>query len=156
MVDVGIVTAKLVELAGRVGRVRAHAKATVDELASDRDAQDLVAFNLMLAVQTCADLATHLVADEGWPAARSLREAFERLHENGVVSADTARAMSRAVGLRNVVAHGYAGVDVAMLHAASHAGLADLERLSGEVAAWVKARASSGATDPPVPEPPDT
>jgi uncharacterized protein YutE (UPF0331/DUF86 family) len=36
-----------------------------DELASDRDALDLVAFNLMLAVQAACDPASHLIADEG-------------------------------------------------------------------------------------------
>jgi uncharacterized protein YutE (UPF0331/DUF86 family) len=44
------------------------------------------------------------------------------------------------VGLRNVVAHGYAGVRPEMIHAAATAGLADLEAFSREVAAWVQGR----------------
>ncbi|MGH7296294.1 MAG: type VII toxin-antitoxin system HepT family RNase toxin, partial [Polyangiaceae bacterium] len=62
-----LLASKLADLSDRVGRVRSHGRPTVAELAADRDALDLVAFNLMLAVQTCADIASHLIADERWP-----------------------------------------------------------------------------------------
>ena len=54
-------------------------------LRASRNALDLVSFNLMLALQACADLASHLIADEGWPAATSLEEGFARLEQFGVV-----------------------------------------------------------------------
>jgi len=112
----------------------ARRTATADELGRDRDALDLVAFNLMRVVQSCADIASHLIADEGWPAAASLGAAFERLREEHVISAPVCEALTRAVGLHNVVAHGYAGVRPEMIHAAATAGLADLEGFSKEVA----------------------
>ena len=45
-----------------------------------------------------------------------------------------------AVGLRNVVAHGYAGIDPASVHAAATAGVADLNAFATEVAAWMTGR----------------
>lgn len=140
MVDRNLVASKLSELADHLARVRARRKATAEELARDRDALDLVAFNLMLAVQTCADIASHLIADEGWAAAASLGAAFERLRDQHVISAAVSEALARAVGLRNVVAHGYAGVRPEMIHAAATSGLADLEAFSREVAAWTTQR----------------
>ncbi len=140
MVDRTRVASKLAELADRIARVRLHAKATAADLAVDRDAIDLVAFNLMLAVQAAADIASHLIADEGWPVASSLAESFQRLADKGVVSATSARALARAVGLRNVVAHGYGGADPAMVHAAATTGLGDLEAFAHEVASWVATR----------------
>jgi uncharacterized protein YutE (UPF0331/DUF86 family) len=139
MVDRDLVASKLSELADHLARVRARRKAIADELRRDRDALDLVAFNLMLAVQSCADIASHLIADEGWPAAASLGAAFERLREH-VISAPGCEAVARAVGLRNVVAHGYAGVRPEIIHAAATAGLADLEAFSKEVATWTENR----------------
>lgn len=140
MVDPNLVASKLSELAEHVGRVRTRRKATAGELARDRDALDLVAFNLMLAVQTCADVASHLIADEGWPTAASLGGAFERLREQGVISAPVGEALARAVGLRNVIAHGYAGVRPEAIHIAATAGLDDLETFAREVAAWTRER----------------
>jgi uncharacterized protein YutE (UPF0331/DUF86 family) len=140
MVRTDIAHRKLAELADRVARVRAHRGASPDELASDRDALDLVAFNLMLAVQAACDLASHLIADEGWTAPPTLAECFPQLAEHQVISPATSAALRRAVGFRNVVAHGYAGLDVAATFAASTAGLDDLDRFAREVAAWLAAR----------------
>ena len=140
MVDRDLVASKLSELADRVARVRSRRKPSADDLRRDRDALELVAFNLMLAVQACADLASHLIADEGWPIATSLGAAFERLRDHGVVSEPVCEALTRAVGLRNVIAHGYAGVRPEMVHAAATSGLADLEAFAREVATWTQAR----------------
>jgi len=107
-------------------------------LGASRDALDIVSFNFMLAVQVCADVASHLIADAGWPAARSLAEGFSRLEEHGVLTVATAEALRRAVGLRNVVAHGYARLDVPRAFEAASTGRADLERFAHEVGAWVR------------------
>lgn len=141
MVDRGLVTGKLAELAEHAERVRARRRATAAELARDRDALDLVAFNLMLAVQACADIASHLISDEGWPPAATVGAAFERLRERGVIAGPVAEALARAVGLRNVIAHGYAGVRPEMVHAAATNGLDDLAAFARDVAAWLQAQA---------------
>lgn len=137
MVNRDVIAAKLSDLAHRVQRAKTHTPATSAELAADLDALDLVAFNLMLAVQICADIASHLIADGGWPNARTLAESFDRLREHGVLTRETAQALGRAAGLRNVVAHGYASVDVSLVHAAASAGLADLDAFAREVAEWL-------------------
>jgi uncharacterized protein YutE (UPF0331/DUF86 family) len=136
-----IVRLKLAELEDRVSRIRTHQARDAEALAADRDALDIVAFNLMLAVQSCSDVAAHVIADEGWTAPASLADGFRRLAEHGVISAPTASAMRGAVRFRNVVAHGYAGLDVGAAHAASTAGLADLDAFAREVAAWLERRA---------------
>ena len=137
MVDGALVTSKLSELADSVGQVRKHAKAHPAALAADRDALELVSFNLMLAVQSCADIASHIIADEAWSPAGSLADGFARLASQGVISPPTQLALSRAVGLRNVVA----GLDPAAVHSASTAGVADLDRFAREIAAWLATRA---------------
>jgi uncharacterized protein YutE (UPF0331/DUF86 family) len=140
MVDINVVSLKLAELADRIARVRSHCPAQPEELAADRDALDLVAFNLLLAVQSCLDLASHLIADEGWAPVSTARGALERLEEHGVLSGATTLALRDAVGLRNVVAHGYSSAVPAQIHAAAKFGLADLERFATELSAWVERR----------------
>ncbi len=134
MVNANLLSAKLVELTDRADRARRHCPASPAELAADRDALDLVAFNLMLAVQTCADIAAHIIADEGWSTAKTLADGFDRLAEHGVTSAAIAEQLKRAVGLRNVVAHGYARINVDMVYAAATAGVDDLRQFAGDVA----------------------
>lgn len=98
MVRQEIVQRKLAELDERAARVRAHRRASAPELAADRDALELVAFNLMLAVQAACDLAAHVIADEGWTAPATVAECFTRLAEHAVITDSTAVALRRAVG----------------------------------------------------------
>lgn len=140
MVDANVFAEKLKQLSLRIEKARAHCPADPADFAADDDALDLVSFNLLLAVQTCLDLATHLIADESWAPAATAREAFERLEEKGVISKETTRALRQAVGLRNVVAHGYDGVDPVQVHAAASTGLTHLERFAAELSAWVERR----------------
>jgi len=138
MVDADVIAAKLAELADRVDRIRTHRPATAEVFADDRDVLDLVSFNLMLAVQACTDIASHLIADEGWPPAKDLADAFHRLHQHGVIADETSQALARATGLRNIVAHVYARADPELVFRAATAGLENLERFSREVAGWVQ------------------
>jgi uncharacterized protein YutE (UPF0331/DUF86 family) len=48
------------------------------------------------------------------------------------------------VGLRNVVAHGYAGVNPAMVHTAARVGAADLDAFAREVTQWLAGRERGG------------
>jgi uncharacterized protein YutE (UPF0331/DUF86 family) len=143
MVRADLVAAKLRELDDRLARVHARVPSQASALAADRDTLDLVAFNLMLAVQSCLDIASHLIADERWPPAVILGEAFQRLGERGVLDGTTVEALRRAAGLRNVVAHGCSAVAPDLLHLAATAGLADLESFSQQVSAWVRSRQAS-------------
>lgn len=138
MVDRNIVSEKLKQLSLRIAKVRDLCPPDLQELAGD--ALDLVSFNLFLAVQTCVDLATHLIGDESWEPTATAREAFERLEERGVISRETLRALRQAIGLRNLVAHGYGGIDPALIRAAARTGLPDLERFAEELSSWVEGR----------------
>ena len=144
MVDEHVVTQKLKEIVRRIARARALCPASPEDFAEDENALELVSFNLLLAVQACVDLATHLIADESWEPAATAREAFERLQERGVISQETLQALRKATGLRNIVAHGYSGIDPMQVHAAATAGLGDLERFAAEISAWIEGRGDAG------------
>lgn len=140
MVNRSLLAAKWTELAERLAQVRKHRKPSVAELETDRDATELVAFNLMLAIQACADVANHLIADEGWAVPRTTGEAFTRLAENDVITHELAAALRLAVGFRNVIVHGYAGVDLRPLHRAATEGVDDLDAFARGVTEWANHR----------------
>lgn len=140
MVDVNVVSRKLAELSLRLARIRAQSPEDAATFESDQDAFELASFNLLLAVQACLDIASHLIADEGWEPPATLGEAFLRLQERGVLTSETAKAMKQAAGMRNLLAHGYGTVNPDHLQEAAVQGVADLERFSREVAAWMAAR----------------
>lgn len=66
VVDRDLIASKLAELHGRIQRVKVNVPESAEALQANRNALDLVSFNLMLSVQVCADLASHLIADDGY------------------------------------------------------------------------------------------
>lgn len=137
MVKADLVTAKLAQLADRLARIEEHRPSSSEELAASRDALDLLSFNLLLSVQACADVAAHIIADEGLAPAGNLSQSFARLHEHGVIGSAVLGPIQRAVGLRNVVAHGYERVDANMVFRAATVGILDLKAFGTEVARWL-------------------
>lgn len=139
MVDRDLVQAKLGELDERLERVRARCPGSADAFSRDRDALDIVSFNLMLAIQSCADIASHIIADERWAAPKTLSEGFERLRDHGVLTAPTTAGMKSAVVVRDLVAHGYTRADPVKLHAAATSSLRTLEAFAAETSQWLLA-----------------
>jgi uncharacterized protein YutE (UPF0331/DUF86 family) len=140
MVDANVVSEKLKQLALRIAKVRENRPAYPEDLTVGSNTLDVLSFNLLVAVQLCLDLATHLISDEGWEPAATAGEAFERLEQRGVITKGTAHSLRRAVGLRNVVAHDYSGIEPGRIHAAAMTGLNDLERFAAELSAWIHRR----------------
>jgi uncharacterized protein YutE (UPF0331/DUF86 family) len=86
-----------------------------------------------------------VIADEGWAAPRTTAEAFTRLAEHGVIPAQLAAALKQAVGFRNIIVHGYSGVDLRPLHRAATEGVADLDAFARAVTQWASASPPSSS-----------
>jgi uncharacterized protein YutE (UPF0331/DUF86 family) len=92
---------------------------------------------LQLSIEACIDIATHVVAAEGWTPAGSARDAFLVLANHGKVPLDLAQRLGSAAGMRNVLVHDYVAVDLARIaHAVRH-DLADLRQLAVLAASWM-------------------
>jgi uncharacterized protein YutE (UPF0331/DUF86 family) len=129
-----LLAAKLADIEERAQMVERHRQDSVQGYLASPEARDLVAFNLMLAVQAAADIAAHVVSDRGLAPARSVAEGFERLAQHGVVSHELAARLQGAAGFRNVVAHGYARLKLDVLRDAAFAGVDDLREFATVVA----------------------
>lgn len=136
MIALSVIAAKLADIEERLAMVRKHRLDEASRYASLPEARDLVAFNLMLAVQSAADLASHIISDEGLAPPRTVAEGFERMAQHGIIPQELAGGLQRAVGFRNVVAHGYARMNLDVLHAAAMRGAADLEQFVTVLAQW--------------------
>ena len=77
----------------------------------DRDQQDIVERRFEKAIQACLDVASHVVASEGFREPTDYGDLFRILEENEVISPTTADEMVEMAGFRNVLAHEYARID---------------------------------------------
>lgn len=89
-----------------------------ETLELDLDAWLKVSRALELVAQSCLDLAMELVAQRGLGAPETYRDAFARLAQDHVITPEQASALQGWAGLRNVLAHMYANIDLDRLYAA--------------------------------------
>ncbi len=123
--DRDVVAAKLESLRHCVARVRARTPASVEELASSLDAQDIICLNLERAVQSCVDIAAHLVSDSDCRVPDTMAGSFEALERQGTLAGELADRMRRAVGFRNISVHAYRELDWEIVHSIATQRLGD-------------------------------
>ena len=111
MVNPTIILKKIVFIRDHIERVHAQKDCTLDEFLNDRNRQDIVCFNLMQAIQACADLANYLVSDQGWGIPGSYSETAEILIKEKVINKQQGETYRQMVAFRNRIAHQYAQTD---------------------------------------------
>lgn len=126
---------KLAQLCARLDRVRAKLPESADAFEDDRDAQEIVSFNFLLALQDALDVAARIIAERGWEVPTTAREHVEILAAHHVISRALARDLAAGAGARKLIAHSYDAMDLRRLHAELPSGVAALEAFAAAIAA---------------------
>jgi uncharacterized protein YutE (UPF0331/DUF86 family) len=108
--DADLLAKKLAAIETCVQELRTLAR-PADIVGDVREAR-FVLHTLQLAIQAAIDVASHIVSDERLGEPETNRELFDRLARHGWLPADLAATMGRMAGFRNIVVHGYAGVNL--------------------------------------------
>lgn len=137
--DRDVIDAKLEALRRCLQRLREKRPANAAELARDVDLQDIVALNLIRAVQVSADIAAHIVAGTNWRVPTTMGDAFELLAEHRVLTVDIAKCMRAAVGFRNIAVHNYERVDWHIVQAILDHHLGNFDAFAAAVVAFYEA-----------------
>lgn len=111
MVDADTVLTRLGRLEEYLRGLEAKQDCTLDEYRRDRDRRDIVERRFEKAVQASIDVASHVVAEEGFREPQNYGDLFEILAEEGILTSSTADQMVEMAGFRNVLAHEYANID---------------------------------------------
>jgi len=91
---------------------------------------------LQLCAQNALDIATHLAAAAGRDAP-DYASAIDVLGELGVLPDDFAHRFRGIAGFRNVLVHGYLGVDLPRMHRLLNSGLDDFADFARFVEAYI-------------------
>lgn len=134
MVKPEVVRRKVAEALSRIARAEERLVQPVEVFLADQDAMEIASFNLFLAIQDCIDLASHWMADADWGPADDAASAFDILADHREIDRNLAEDMRKAVGLRNLIAHGYSLVDHARIQQEYKKGVASLRRFLAAVA----------------------
>lgn len=96
----------------------------------ESDTHHLAERYLHLAVEAALDIANHIIADRGFEAPETYRDAFSILARHQVIPNDLARRLQGWAGFRNVLVHAYLDIDHGLAWDAISHDLPDLRDLA--------------------------
>ena len=87
-------------------------------------------YYLQTAIETCLDLAQHLIAAQGWRSPQTYADVFDVLAEHGIVDAHFLPALRSMARFRNRLVHLYWDVDPATIYRLLQENLDDFDRFA--------------------------
>jgi uncharacterized protein YutE (UPF0331/DUF86 family) len=109
-----------------LNRIHEKRNTALERFLEDMDRQESVIFNIQLAVQSCIDIAAHIIGEEGLGVPGSTSEMFYLLEESGYLDRDLAEKMVKAVGFRNLIVHQYSKVEMKRVFEIAQKDIQDL------------------------------
>jgi len=115
LVDHDLVLAKAGLIRRHLRRIKEKGGLDLEAFLNDLDRQEVISFNLHLAIENCTDLAAHIISEEGLGVPGSASEMFYLLEDSGYINSQLTEKMIKAVGLRNLIVHEYDKIDLTRL-----------------------------------------
>jgi uncharacterized protein YutE (UPF0331/DUF86 family) len=111
MVDETLILRKLSELDEYYKQIKEYENITAAEYSGDWKIQRIVERTLQMMIETCVDIAGHIIADAGYRIPSSYSDSFKVLQEEKIISAKLFSALEKMAKFRNIVVHHYDKVD---------------------------------------------
>lgn len=138
MVDKALVMRKIMELELYLGQVGEFAAIGLEEYQGDWKTQRVVERTLQMLIETCADIANHIVSDNRMRTPTSYADTFRVLAENAVISAELFSVMEKMAKFRNVVVHQYESVDAEIVILVLRKHLGDFSMFKDAIISFLK------------------
>lgn len=130
MVDDILILKKLASLGEYGSQLNEYAGISVPDYRLDWKVQRIVERTLQMMIEICADIANHIIADQGLRTPQTYAETFQILGENGILSPEKSQVMEKMAKFRNIVVHQYETVDAEIVVMILKKHLGDFEEFS--------------------------
>ena len=101
---------------------------TEEAINTNRDTRNMVMHAMLISIQSCIDIANHLIARENLRRPTTYREAFEILTEASVIPQELGEELADLAGFRNVLVHIYWRIDLQRVYEILQSGLTPLRQ----------------------------
>jgi len=140
MVDETLILRKLGELDEYYRQIREYHKITVSQYSGDWKVQRIIERTMQMMIETCVDIAGHIISDQGYRIPKSYSDAFEVLHEEQILSDKLFAALEKMAKFRNVVVHQYDKVDAEIVVGILKKDLKDFRGYRDAIVNFLKSR----------------
>jgi len=142
MVDEALLLRKLAELDEYLKQVSEYSDITVKEYYDDWKSQRIIERTLQMMLETCVDIAGHIISDEEYRIPKSYADTFRVLHENNILDEKFFQTMDKMAKFRNIVVHHYDKVDAEIVIGILRRNLADFSRYKDAIIRFLESSKS--------------
>jgi uncharacterized protein YutE (UPF0331/DUF86 family) len=101
-------------------------------------------YYLQVSIETCINIANHIIATDRLRAPKDYKDSFRVLNEAGILPDDFTRSMRELAGLRNLLVHLYWDVDDQLVYEGIRSELCDFEAFVEFIVAYLEQAADWG------------
>src|SRR3989304_845564 len=138
LVDKALLLRKISELETYQKQIREFSDITLQNYKEDWKTQRVVERTLQMMIETCADIANHIISDAGMRVPTGYSDTFKVLFENNFIDRELFPIMEKMAKFRNIIIHQYEEVDAEIVIAILKKHLPDFERYKEAVLAYLK------------------
>ncbi len=133
MVDTVLVGRKLADMDTYLEQLREYAKLSLSQYRKDWKTQRVIERTLQILIESCIDIANHLISDGTMRMPGSYAETFRILRENKIITKSLCTRMEKIVKFRNILVHQYENIDPSIVISILRTNLSDFEKFKKEV-----------------------
>jgi uncharacterized protein YutE (UPF0331/DUF86 family) len=111
MVDEMLILRKLSELDEYYQQIKEFETISVADYAGSWKAQRIVERTLQMMIESCVDIAGHIISDQGFRIPKNYADTFSVLHENSILVDRLHLSLKKMAQFRNIIVHQYDKID---------------------------------------------
>ena len=128
MVNIDVIKKRLNQLSSSLKKLERFQETSLDEFLEDDIIQDVVEYNLFIAINMMIDISTHIVVDNNIGNPETLGGAFKILNKEKYLTDEETKLYRNMVGLRNILSHEYVSIDKKIIHNILQNNLIDIKK----------------------------
>lgn len=128
MVDVEVIKQRLNQLSISLKKIERYKGISLEEFLQDDIIQDVVEYNLFIAINMMIDIATHIIVDNNLGNPETFGEAFSILNKEKYLDDKETKIYRNMVGLRNILSHEYLKIDKKIIYGILKNNLIDIKK----------------------------
>lgn len=140
MVDQTLILRKLTELEQYLIQINEFSGISVAEYSSAWKTQRIVDRTLQMMIETCLDIAGHIISDERYRIPDTYADIFKVLYENGIIKESLLDALTNMAKFRNIVVHHYDKIDPAIVTTILNKNLEDFNHFKDAIITYLKSQ----------------
>ena len=119
-------------------QIQEYEKITVAQYSGDWKMQRIIERTLQMMIETCVDIASHIISDIGCRVPKSYSDTFKVLHEEKIVGSRLFNGLEKMAKFRNIVVHHYDKADAEIVVGILKKDLKDFMKYKEAIISFLK------------------